>query len=219
MKGYWQEFILGYSLQVVLLIVLVILTLWGFQHLPAQVPVHWNINGQPDRIGSRAELLFTPWVFIAIAAFLEVLERKKRNDTGRQQMLQIVSTGLLLIAVYLSYSGIVQDQSLKIVSLLGFLFIFMGNTMGRVEPNRWVGLRTPWVYRSRRAWYASQRRGGYTFMALGALACGVGLLPLPLAGYLTLGWTALTLLASAGLVYASYLDYKADPDPQPVQLH
>lgn len=213
-----MKFLADYGLQVLLLLLMLGLTLWGFAHLPAQVPVHWNINGQADRMGSRAELLLMPWFFAVVAAGLEALVYVARKKSQRQ-MVRIVSTGTLLFGVYALYSGIFPDGSLHMLLILGAMFMLMGNLMGRMEPNLWVGLRTPWTYLSRRAWYASQRRSGYAFMVLGALACGVGLLPLPLAGYLTLGWTGLTFLVVAYLVYASYRDYRADPDPQLVRLN
>ena len=43
------------------------------------------------------------------------------------------------------------------MAVFGLLFAALGALLGRVGPNPWVGVRTPWAYKSRTAWDRSNR--------------------------------------------------------------
>jgi uncharacterized membrane protein len=62
-------------LNVVLVLALAGFTAWGYNRLPAQIPVHFDITGTPDRMGSRISFLILPCVGIATIAVLYVVTR------------------------------------------------------------------------------------------------------------------------------------------------
>ena len=45
----------------------------------------------------------------------------------------------------------------------------MGNVMGKVQRNFWVGIRTPWTLASEEVWLRTHRLGGVLFVAGGAV--------------------------------------------------
>ena len=52
---------------------------------------------------------------------------------------------------------------------IGVLFVILGNFMGKVRQNWFIGLRTPWTLADPEVWQKSQRVGGWAFV-LGGLA-------------------------------------------------
>jgi len=50
---------------------------------------------------------------------------------------------------------------------LGVLFIVLGALMGKLRPNWFVGIRTPWTLSSKNAWIRTHRLGGWLFMLVG----------------------------------------------------
>ncbi len=65
-------------------------------------------------------------------------------------------------------------------SLLVGLFLLlalMGNVLGRVKRNLWMGIRTPWTLASDEVWVATHRLGGYLLTGagiIGAIAIWLG---------------------------------------------
>jgi len=56
---------------------------------------------------------------------------------------------------------------------IGLLFVVIGNYLARVEPNWFVGIRTPWTLSSDRVWRKTHRTGGW-LMVIGGLALATG---------------------------------------------
>jgi uncharacterized membrane protein len=84
--------------------------------------------------------------------------------------------------------------------LFGGLFLFfalLGNVLGKVRRNFWMGIRTPWTLASDAVWEGTHRLGAWLFVA-----CGVAGFVCVLAG-VTL-WVCLLLLAPAVVVPLVY---------------
>jgi uncharacterized membrane protein len=62
---------------------------------------------------------------------------------------------------------------------IGAGVILLGNVIGKVKRNFWLGVRTPWTLASDRVWYATHRLAGKTMVAGGLVALGAALLDLP----------------------------------------
>src|SRR5439155_23234064 len=60
---------------------------------------------------------------------------------------------------------------------IGLLFVFLGNFLTRVEPNWFVGIRTPWTLSSDTVWRRTHRTGGWVFVIGGLVLAGAALLP------------------------------------------
>ena len=58
--------------------------------------------------------------------------------------------------------------------LLGGFFLFfalIGNVLGQVRSNFWMGIRTPWTLASERVWNQTHRVGAWVFVAVGLVGC------------------------------------------------
>jgi len=112
---------------------------------------------------------------------------------------------LSVIAVLVLFAGTGADVPIEsIVPLgVGLLFLILGNYMGKVRKNFFIGTRTPWTLASDEVWARTHRLGGWVFMLSGILLMGAAFLPgmmIPLV-------VAVVIAAFAPVVY-SYVLYR-----------
>jgi uncharacterized membrane protein len=54
--------------------------------------------------------------------------------------------------------------------LISFLFVIMGNYMGKLRPNWFIGIRTPWTISDEENWVKTHRLGAKTWVIGGILS-------------------------------------------------
>jgi uncharacterized membrane protein len=97
--------------------------------------------------------------------------------------------------------------------LIGGLFIAIGATMGKLRPNWFLGLRTPWTLSSKTAWVRTHRIGGWLFILLGmSTVLAMPFTEGPFAARLLVFGAA--GIAVWSMVY-SYILWRSDPDKVP----
>jgi uncharacterized membrane protein len=186
------------------------------------IPVHWNIAGQIDRYGSKWEgLLMAPVMALGIY-FLCVL--LPRIDPGRanyekfQSVYRLIRFTLLgvlavvhgmMIAVALGYPA---DVKRIVLFSVAAMLLVLGNSMGKIRPNWFVGIRTPWTLSSKLSWTRTHRWGGWLMVVLGLLAVVAAMVPGALGVGILIGTSVVGFL---GLVVYSYLIWRRDPDRVP----
>ena len=170
--------------------------------LPDRVPAHWNWSGQVDRYGSRWEFfLVGPPATLLIAGLLIGIGRipsigAALARSGAMYGRMAVAIVAALVAIHLVVVlQLVQSISIRgdqagsptLVAhllrgafvILGILLAVLGNWMGKIRRNRWMGIRTPWTLKSDRVWERTNRLGGRLMMAHGvAVIASALLLPL-----------------------------------------
>jgi uncharacterized membrane protein len=62
---------------------------------------------------------------------------------------------------------------------IGLAFILLGNVLGKVRRNFWLGVRTPWTLASDRVWYATHRVAGKTMVVGGLVTMLAAMMGLP----------------------------------------
>jgi uncharacterized membrane protein len=200
---------------------------WGYlQAEPgARYPVHWGLNGAPDRFGGAAEaFLGLPALALGLTLLMAVLPAldprggnlRRSGPTyltawiGSLCLLALVQAGLTLTALGVWEAGPDSPFHQLMAGALALLFVALGNVLGKARPNWFVGVRTPWTLTSDVTWDRTHRLTGRLFVAVGLLGL-VAALFLPAR-------TAVLLLAGgivgAGLVAVvySYLVWRAAPD-------
>lgn len=173
--------------------------------LPEEVPTHWNAVGEPDRFTPRdhllPQLLIMPGVtvlMIGLAYLLPWLSPLKfKIEPFRPtydyiiSVLIILFTGLHVVLV-LSFTQVIDDvpKWITIVSLL--CLAAMGNVLGKVQRNFWIGVRTPWTLASETVWIRTHRLAAWLFVAGGLLGCALAILGIhPLIAMAAFGLCAL----------------------------
>lgn len=159
-----------------------------YGQLPERVPMHWDINGNVDRFGSRLEAaLVLPSVGALIWGLLFVLPRIDPRRAAYREFrgtfyLMINAVLLLLTAIHGMALGIALGWSMSVPRVIGvgagLLFAVIGNELGRVRPNWFVGIRTPWTLANAEVWRRTHRVGGRVFFVVG-LVMAVASLMLP----------------------------------------
>jgi uncharacterized membrane protein len=208
--------------QLLVIAAMLVVAAVSWSSAPEQFPVHWNVYGAVDRYGSRYEgVLVLPLLGVAICALLMFLPR---IDPGRRNYAQFAGTYatvrlfiLLFLAVIYTLTQLVahgHQLNLATIAILGMglLFVVLGNAMGKVRPNWFFGIRTPWTLSSKLSWDKTHRLGGWLFVVGGIVIATSVLLP-------PLWQTAMVLavvisIALATAVY-SYFIWRVDPDKQP----
>lgn len=209
--------------QLALIAVMFVLAALIWPSAPDRIPIHWNAAGEVDGYGGKAEgLLLLPATALGLYLLLLFLPRA---DPGRANYLQFagvyalirIAVLVLLAAIYgfvlLWIRGVEVDMARLPFILIGGLFLVLGNAMGKIRPNWFVGVRTPWTLSSKRSWVKTHRLAGWLFVLvglifLGAAVVGDGSLML----WLILGSLGVMTLA---LVVYSYLVWRDDPEKTP----
>ncbi|HKC42030.1 MAG TPA: SdpI family protein, partial [Gemmatimonadales bacterium] len=95
---------------------------------------------------------------------------------------------------------------------IGLLFIVLGNYLTRVEPNWFIGIRTPWTLSSDTVWRKTHRTGGW-LMVVGGFVLAASVF-LPQGAFLPLLIAAILILAVIPVVQ-SYILWKWEQHDRP----
>ncbi|NOQ75205.1 MAG: DUF1648 domain-containing protein [Crocinitomix sp.] len=137
--------------------------------LPDVVPIHWNASGEVDGWGTKTVLILIPFIlpFLVYLLFL-LLQRfgpaEKLNKMGKKfaALKFILTLAMSLLAVFIIYSanhGEVARPTFIFV-LLGLLFAALGNFSKTIQPNYFLGIRTPWTLKHPSVWKSTHELGG-----------------------------------------------------------
>ncbi|MBC8082102.1 MAG: SdpI family protein, partial [Hymenobacter sp.] len=95
-----------------------------------------------------------------------------------------------------------------LAGLLGLFFALLGNYLTTVQPNYFVGFKTPWALEFPRIWTRTHRLGGWLFFATGLLTA---LLALVWSAGAALAVLLVGVLATTVAVYGySYWLYRKE---------
>lgn len=202
-----------FYLTLVIALIPLIINIVAFPHMPNRVPVHWGINGEPNRYGSRMEQLVMgalPLVIFVVINYLPSIDPKRESYKKHGAAYSIINFVIILFIAIMNLIGLFSALGYhvpfqKVVpALIGILFIVLGNYMTQIRPNYFVGIRTPWALASEHVWKKTHRFGGYIFVLIGLLPL-VSLLIGTIAMYLFLG----AMFIGIALIYLySYLVFK-----------
>jgi len=193
---------------------------WG--SVPARIPVHWNLVGQVDRYGGRFEgVLAMPLVAAAVYLLMLWLPRLDPGRANYETFAGAYATlRLAVLAVLAGIYGVVQlwahGRAVSVATwaplLVGALLVVVGSLLGKLRPNWFVGIRTPWTLSSKVSWTRTHRLGGWLFIGLGVLTMAMAMLGARWA----FGTMLAALVAVAiGLVVYSYRVWRKDPEKMP----
>lgn len=163
-----------------------LVTLTAFFFMPDEVPVHFNMDNQVDRWGSKYELLILPAVILVtgIVFMFAAKHLKAKEEHGNNNYNVFMTASLVILAIfnvltyftlYIAFMGLQDLDTSKvdlfslITLLFGFAFIIIGNVMPKAKMSHFLGLRTKWSMSSEEAWKKSQRFSGYSAIITGLI--------------------------------------------------
>jgi len=148
-----------------------------YERLPDPVPTHWNGRGHADGFTPKPWGPFLlPLVLLATAALFALIPKLSRRGRGVEPFARVYALLALSIVLFLflvnavallSAAGVPLAVERVIPAGLGVLLIVIGNFMGKVTRNFFVGIRTPWTLASEEVWRRTHRFGGRVLVLAG----------------------------------------------------
>ena len=182
-------------------------TLVAYPQLPNVVPIHWDAQGQVNGWGPKWSLfLYGPGMMLGIVLLFSALPwlspKRFEVDSFRATYLYIMIVIVALLAyvqllILVSSLGVAIDVSRAVEGGVCLLIALLGNVLGKVRRNFYVGVRTPWTIANEQVWNATHRFAAKTFFAGGLLGLIAVILRAPF-------WLPITAIAVAALAPALY---------------
>ena len=186
-----------------------------YPHLQEWVPLHWGIHGEPNGWGPRILLFFFgPGILITICLIMAVLpwlSPKSYSVEDFASTYQKINVYLLLFMFYLHFAmlwaatGSGVNMGRVIICGISLLMALMGNLMGKVRRNFYVGFRTPWTLASERVWNATHRFGARSMFLTGVIGCLAAA-----AGYFMAAMALVLIGALAPVPYSLFYSKKLE---------
>lgn len=184
-----------------------------YSRLPDLVPTHWSERGVADGFTPKPWGPFVGPLLMAgvYALFLVIPAVSPRNyrigPFARVfDILQCSIVGFLFVVnalVLLAGSGAHVDIGRALTIATGVLFTILGNFMGKVTRNFFIGIRTPWTLASDEVWFRTHRLGAKLLVLGGIVTIGGGL-----AGGGPVWIVAPTIVVAIVTVGYSYVVYR-----------
>jgi uncharacterized membrane protein len=182
-------------------------TVYAWPMLPERVPVHWDIDGIVNGYGPRAALwLLGPGLIALMSLCGALLPRisPRRFDMSGFESTYFYLCGVVVCMLAYVYAlvlaavlhGAVPMQK-AVPAGVFILLILIGNPMGKVRRNFFMGIRTPWTLASERVWYTTHRLAAKLMVASGLLGLFALWLGVP-------HWALLSLMLAWALLSAGY---------------
>lgn len=223
---------------IILATVSLIIAVAAVQILPDTMAVHFGLDGNADRLGSKYEVFLFVGVVIVMSVIGIILRRKfekaqvaasdekeAAHAAGNAKICGIICAtvcavmiGLECVMIGMGYNGLQQISGTEselycsvTVILMGILFAVLGNVMPKMKMNGLMGLRTTWSMKNETVWERSQRMGGTVTFFGGAAIILSGII---LRGYPALvAMTIIFLVVFAVMIKSShqiYIDWEKE---------
>jgi uncharacterized membrane protein len=188
---------------------------WG--KFPESIPTHFGFDGTPDQYSNKVTgLILFPSINIGMYLLLMAvpfIDPRKKNYSLFDGKWRIIRTVLHTFIAFITmitclYSlGYKMDIGNMVCFGILALFMVLGNYMGNLRSNYFIGIRVPWTLESETVWSLTHRLAGRIWV-FGSLAMIILLYFLPGMKWMFLPFVL--LIALIPIVY-SYIKYKQLP--------
>lgn len=190
----------------------------SFAFLSDIIPIHFGIDGKPDQFGSKYVMLMFPVLSVVIGLTM-LLVCKYGNNTENYNkymlltgvIIELLFTSLSIYFVIYAYNYSdenVLDTSKIVMTLMGVMFILMGNFMPKIEKNRTLGFKIYWSMYNEVTWQKTHRFTGFASVTCGVIAILSGLFFKDTVNFIILVILLSGLIISTTV--ASYIYYKEE---------
>src|SRR5208282_4580316 len=126
------------------------------------VLMHWGLNGQPDGYGSKLAFALTlPATMAGLTLLFAVLPslspKHFKIDSFMSTYLRVAAAVIGMLAyvqVLLLLAGLGRPVNMNcaIPGAICALIVLIGNVLGKMRRNFFIGIRTPWTLADERVW-------------------------------------------------------------------
>jgi uncharacterized membrane protein len=186
-----------------------------YNQLPDRVPSHWNFRGEIDAYSNRFWGAFgIPllnagiYVMMLVLPLVDPRRENYQKFAGAYRVFRMVfvvfMTGVYLLVIASAFGArIPVDRAM--MAGISVLFLVLGNYMGQIRHNYFVGIKTPWTLANEEVWQKTHRLGGRLWVAAGV----IGLVASLFGG--TMGGILLGIALGAATIIPmafSYVEFK-----------
>lgn len=157
------------------ILILITFNILFYDKMPAELPTHWNFQGQADDYSSKFDAMVLTHGFLVVmnifACFM--LDNDPRNKKQKNFLMTLSKLAIpaIMIVVYTItvMVGLGRDVNVSIIIPLfvGLLFIVIGNYLPKTKRNYTMGIKLPWTLNSDENWRRTHRLGGICFVIIG----------------------------------------------------
>lgn len=199
-----------------LILVALIIGVFLYPALPAQIATHWNMQGVADGVMPKFWGLFlVPFIMVItllLSVFLPLIDPMRENVQAFRRSYQ---NFFFWIGVFLFYLFVLMigwnvgwrfNFTMALIPAMAALFFIVGSFLGRSKRNWFVGIRTPWTMESEDVWDKTNQLGGLMFQVSAAVMLGGIIFPQYLLYFIVVP-IGITVVATT--VY-SYIEFRRE---------
>ncbi len=187
-----------------------------YNSLPQEVPIHFNWRGEADDWADKTMLFLLPaglglFIYFLMLIVPSIDPKRKIQEMGSKYfnfrlILTIFFSILSIYLIYVTKEGSLQNPNI-LGTLIGLLFIMMGNYFQTVRPNYFIGIRTPWTLENEQVWKKTHRLAGKIWVAGGVVIMILGFLLSNVTAMLIAFFSIVFIIVLIPVVY-SYLEFQ-----------
>lgn len=198
---------------IILIIISILASFYFYANFPEKVPTHWNYKGEIDGWSAKGfAAFFFPGLnlgmyllFLCLPYFDPKRDKYIQFHKPYHVFKNLLITFMTGIYFLIGFAGLGFELAIgKIIPVaVGILFLIIGNYLGKIKSNWFMGIRTPWTLSSEEVWNKTHRLGGKMFMLFGLLMiCGIFL---PSQAYWIIFLASVFAVAIVPMVYSFFL--------------
>ena len=150
-----------------------------YQSLPDSVPVHFGLDGKPDRFGNKSELILSTAILSVLNLGIYLLLTNihkigpKKSAGQSKSAMQKIAFAIVILMSGICFMVIQSAQHGNIlfdkvfVPAMGLFFAWLGYLMNDIKPNYFVGIRTPWTLESEDTWKETHKMASNNGLRVG----------------------------------------------------
>lgn len=148
-----------------------------YNKLPQDIPMHWNVRGQIDNYMDKSVAVWMmPMMVLGMSILFRIFSmidpKKQRYELFKREW-EIMQTVYIAFFVYLHfvifYMSLNPTKDLLPLMFLGMgiLFTLLGNYMGKIRQNYFIGIKLPWTLSNEDNWNKTHRFASWTITISG----------------------------------------------------
>lgn len=148
-----------------------------YDRLPDALPIHFDINGNPDDYGSKAFTIFgIPAIMALINLFLHFfINADPKYDNSSKELRNIakwiipVMSNIVIVITLLYALGINPRVEIVMPALVAVIFIAIGVYLPKCRQNYTIGVKLPWTLNNEENWDKTNKLAGHLMTISGIL--------------------------------------------------
>ena len=190
-----------------------------WQSLPEEMPMHFDLKGNPDRYGNKSELLVMAAVLSAMSIVIYFvlsniykIDPKKYAADNKDRLHRMgfaIAVFIIALTCFIIFStarGTMKMSMRYVFAGVGLLLCLIGNYMHTIKPNYFAGLRLPWTLNNEDNWRKTHLLAGKLWF-IGGLVIAILCLVVPDTVAMVLFFVSTVILILVPVIY-SYRLYR-----------